>query len=402
MKTLLSTALTCTLASTLILAQPGQPTICMAAPSHVVLSKGNQATAGDFYQQLAATQGNIFFSPYSVSSALAMVTSGARGDTEAEMRKVLHFELPQAGIPDAFSQLHAAMLKANGNGGPKLHIANALCQTGKTVNADYRKLLKDGYNAEIFSGDLAAINDWVKKQTQGKIEKILEQLSPNSACVLLNAIYFKGDWALAFDKELTAKSPFHLGDGTSTEVEMMRNEKNYRLLTIPGARLLEIPYTGNSMSMVVILPDAVDGLAALEKQCTADNLSQWLAQLQQAPSPKTRLFLPKFKLETSYDLIPTCRALGMTKAFNFATADFSGILGKPGDLCISQIKHKAVIEVNESGTEAAAATAVDIEFRSMPQKPLEFRADHPFLFLIREHSTDSILFMGHLSNPKGD
>ncbi len=402
MKPLLHTALACTLASPLILAEPGQPTGCMNAPGHLVLSKGNQATASDFYQQLAATKGNVFFSPYSISSALAMVTSGARGDTEAEMRKALHFELPQAGIPAAFGQLRAEILKAGGKDGPKLRIANALCQTGSTVNEDYRKLLKDGYEAEIFSGDLTAINDWVKKQTEGKIEKILDQLEPASACVLLNAIYFKGDWSLPFNKELTAKAPFDLGNGTTTEVEMMQKKDDYRLLTIPGARLLEIPYAGNTMSMVILLPDAADGLAALEQKCTADHLSNWFQQLQQTEPNSTRLFLPKFKLETSYDLIPACKALGMNKPFDFASADFSGILGKPGDLCISQIKHKAIIEVDESGTEAAAVTAIGVLAAGIEPQPVVFRADHPFLFLIREHATNSILFMGRMSDPKGD
>lgn len=397
MKTLFCSALACTLAS----AEPAQPTVCLAAPNHLILSRANQNTANDFYQQLATSKGNVFFSPYSVSSALAMVSSGARGETEAEMRKVLHFELPQQNIPNAFRDLNAAILTSAGKDGPKLHIANALCQTGGTVNPDYHQLIKDAYGAEVFKGDLAAINTWVKKQTEGKIEKILDQLSANSACVLLNAIYFKGAWQLPFDKELTAKAPFHLADGTKAIVPMMRNEKHYRLLTTPGARLLEIPYKGNTMSMVILLPDAIDGLPALEKQCTADNLNTWLKELQSAESPNTRLSLPKFKLETSYDLIPTCKALGMTRPFAFETADFSGMLGKPGDLCIAQIKHKAVLEVNETGTEAAAATAVEMALRSMPRKPVEFNADHPFLFLIREHSTNSILFMGRMSNPEG-
>lgn len=362
------------------------------------LVQGNTRFAVQLQHELGASEGNLFFSPYSISSALGMTYGGARGNTAHEMRNVLNFPPDQTALHAAFKNLNSELIAAATKSGQKLNIANALVLTGGNMSGEFQSLLKDNYDAEIFSGGLDAINSWVRKKTEGKIDKILEELSGNSVGVLLNAIYFKGIWESQFQKSSTHEAPFRLSADARVKVPLMHQKNDFALLAEQDFQAVSIPYKGKALSMVVLLPKAVDGLAALEKQITTPNLKKWLAKLDEQPAQKVDLYLPKFKLETSYNLVPPTKKMGMKDAFMPGEADFRGMGWPKGSLYIAQIKHKAFVEVNEEGTEAAAATAVEMATKSVRHYPV-FRADHPFLFMIRDNQSGSILFMGRMVNP---
>ncbi len=369
------------------------------APQLNTLVKGNSAFAVRLYQELGARGGNLFFSPFSVSSALGMTYAGARENTAVEMKNALHFELDQTLLHDTFRQLNQNLVAAANQNGQKLNIANGLCLTGGDVSEEFKSLLQKNYEAELFSGGLEKINDWVKAKTEGKIEKILEMLDPDSVCVLLNAIYFKGTWESQFEKEQTNEAPFRLSEKENVNVPLMYQKGSFKLIENDDFQAIALPYKGNLMSMVVVLPQKVDGLAGLEKDLSVEKLDGWLAEIDSVSAQNAKLYLPKFKVETGYDLVPACGALGMKDAFdNAGAADFSGMGWPKGKLWISQIKHKAFVEVNEEGTEAAAATAVEMATKSISMDPV-FKADHPFIFIIRENATGSILFMGRMADP---
>ncbi len=368
-------------------------------PARASLVGGNTVFAVQLYRELASTKGNLFFSPLSISSALGMTYAGARGETEREMQQALHFELGQARLHAAFKGLNRELMRGAVKDGQQLNIANGLCLTGGEVSDDFKRLLQDNYEAEIFSGSLETINAWVKGKTEGRIPRILERLDPDSVCVLLNAIYFKGFWESRFDKRRTLAAPFSISADRQVKVPLMYQKGDFRLLAESDFQALALPYREGRLSMIVLLPQAPDGLASLEKRLTTENLAAWLAELDQGTVQELHLYLPKFKLETGYDLVPTCRQLGMHAAFDpGGGADFSGMGWPKGKLWISQIRHKAFVEVDEEGTEAAAATAVEMRTLALQQYPV-FRADHPFLFLIRDNPTGCILFMGRVVDP---
>lgn len=362
------------------------------------LVQGNTEFAVQLQHKLGVSGGNLFFSPYSISSALGMTYGGASGNTAHEMRNVLHFPADQALLHAAFKGLNRELVAAAQKSGQKLNIANALVLTGGNVSREFKGMLKDNYDAEIFPGGLDTINDWVRNKTEGKIDKILEELSGNSVGVLLNAIYFKGVWERQFQKSSTHDAPFRLSADAQVKVSLMHQKNDFALLTEQDFQAVSIPYKGKALSMVVLLPKAIDGLAALEKQVTTHNLTKWLAKLDEQQAQKIDLYLPKFKLETSYDLVPPSKKMGIMDAFTPGEADFRGMGWPKGNLYIAQIKHKAFVEVNEEGTEAAAATAVEMATKSVRHYPV-FRADHPFLFIIRDNQSGSILFMGRMVNP---
>lgn len=362
------------------------------------LVEGNSAFAVQLYGKLGSSEGNLLFSPYSISSALGMTYAGARGNTAKQMRDVLHVQLSQGELSRAFKGLNRELLAAAGRGGQTLDIANGLFLTGGNVSDGYKAVLKKDFDAGIFSGGLAAVNDWVKRKTGGKIEKILDGLNPNSVCVILNAIYFKGVWEKQFDRNATRDAPFTVSPTRRVTVPLMYQHGSFTALAEKEFQAVSLPYRGNGLSMVVLLPRAVDGLPGLEKQVTGQNLKSWLAKLDRQPRRKMHLYLPKFRLTTDYDLAKPCADMGMKDAFSPKRADFRGMGWKKGDLWISQIRHKAFMEVNEEGTEAAAATGVEIATKAfIPEQ--EFRADHPFLFIIRDARSGAILFLGRMVDP---
>ncbi len=373
-----------------------------ASPQDLALRKslveGNSAFAVKLYGELATKKGNLFFSPYSISSALGMTYAGARENTEKEMKAALYFQLEQKKLHPAFRGLNLELLTNARKVAQKLNIANGLCLTRGNVSKEFKALLRDNYNAELFSGDLNKINAWVKRQTEGKIDKILNKLNPNSVCVLLNAIYFKGTWESQFKKDRTHDGVFKISSAKEVKVPLMYQRSEFKILQKSNFQIASLPYKGKQMSMAVILPQDVDGLAQLERQLSSQKLKLWLAELDKSHATKSDVYLPKFKLETGYNLVPACEKLGMKDAFAGGKADFRGMGWPKGDLWISQIKHKAFVEVNEEGTEAAAATAVEMATKSIRRYP-RFKADHPFIFIIRDNATGSILFMGRLKDP---
>jgi serpin B len=360
---------------------------------------GNTAFALELYARLRAEEGNLFLSPFSVSTALAMTWAGARGETEAQMARVLHFDLPQERLHRAFASLAELW---QGDTPFELSVANALWgQQGSDFLDSFRAVTAEHYGAGFREVDferaieqaVKTINTWVADNTDQKIEELFRpgDLQPNTVLALTNAIYFKGTWVNRFDPDRTRDGRFRISSDESIEVPMMNRAGNYAYASTEDLALLAMPYEGDRLSMVILLPRTADGLAGVEESLTPENLEEWLGRLREK---QIFLSLPRFKFGTRYDLTKTLPAMGMTDAFN-RRADFSGMNGE-GGLFISRVVHQAEIEVNEEGTEAAAATGVGIGKTSMP--PM-FTVDHPFLFLIRDTQTGSILFIGRVVNP---
>lgn len=274
-----------------------------------------------------------------------------------------------------------------------------------TITADYQDTIKKNYGAEIFRGaDLGVINGWVKDKTEGKIEKILDKLGPNDSHVLLNAIYFNAPWASAFLKNGTRDREFHLSADEKVDVPTMYQQSEMATIKSDGFSAIRLPYSAAGLSMVVVRPDEIDGLDAVIKELDADKVQALLAQLSKTPKRQVSLAMPRFKTEYRTDLIEPFKALGMSAVFDPARSDLSGMTGKPRDQqpsTIDQIVHRAVIDVAEAGTEAAAATAVVVTTRTMrPDDSERFNVDRPFLFLIVDDNTGAILFEGRISDPR--
>ncbi len=221
-------------------------------------------------------------------------------------------------------------------------------------------------------------------------------LDASTRLVLTNAIYFKGNWQLQFKKEQTRNEPFKLGGDKTVSAPLMHQQARFGYFDAPDFQLLEMPYSGNDLSMVVLLPKKLDGLASLEKGLTAGNLGAWL---KGAREQKVRVTLPRFRLTAEFELSKALAGLGMPSAFS-QSADFTGMGGSPGELSLSAVIHKAFVDVNEEGTEAAAATATVVRAHSLGPVVPVFRADHPFVFLIRDRRSDSVLFLGRLTTPQ--
>ena len=369
---------------------------------------GNTEFAVDLYGKMRTHEGNVFFSPYSISTALAMTCDGARGETEKQMAQTLHFNLPPDKLHPAFAAMERALNEVQQKGQVKLAVANSLWpQVGYEFLPDYLALCREYYSTSItpvdYKGHAEAarktINDWVEAKTNRKIVELLKpgMVGGSTRLVLVNAIYFKGNWASQFEAKRTENGPFHVPLGKSISAPLMRQTRYFFYAESPGLQVLELPYAGNDLSMLVLLPSKVDGLGDLEAELTAKNLTAWTANLE---SHEVQVLLPKFKSTSEFRLAGTLASLGMSDSFS-GQADFSGMDGRK-DLFISDVIHKAFVEVNEMGTEAAAATAVVMLAGAAPSDPRfipVFRADHPFLFLIRDNHNGSILFLGRVTDP---
>lgn len=374
------------------------------------IAKGNNQFAFDLYHQLQAKKGNLFFSPNSISTALAMTYGGAKADTAKQMAAVLHFDLPQNQLQQAFSALRQ-QLNANDKGA-ELRIANRLWgQSGYKFLPDYLHLTKDRYGAELGEVDFKdkteaarqKINTWVADETNNKIKDLLQPgvLNSHTRLVLTNAIYFKGIWDVPFNKNSTKDLPFTVTADTKPNVPIMTQTRVFGYGTDDDLQVLELSYAGNNLSMLVLLPKEADGLDALESKLTEANFEKWSAALSRQ---SVEVFLPKFKTTSELSLADTLKSMGMTAAFDPSDADFSGMDGKK-DLSISAVVHKAYADVNEEGTEAAAATGVTTKVskaaasKQKHEPPPVFRADHPFVFMIRDDKSGNILFLGRLTRP---
>ncbi len=356
-------------------------------------------------------QENLFFSPASISTALAMTYAGARGQTAEQMAKVLHFHLNSERLHPAFAALAWEMQGQGKPSGCRLSIANALWGHKDThFLPDFLQLVKDNYGAGLQQVDFAraedarrAINDWVAHQTADKIKDLLHpgDVSPRTRLVLTNAIYFKGDWLQPFEGNDTFDQPFHVTKTKDVSVPMMHQTGHFRHFADEAKtfQLLEMGYKESELSMVVLLPTQADGLADLEKKLDAGALAKWL---EKTKSSKIVLTLPKFTMRSRLPLADRLQAMGMTAAFRPEQANFTGMTFDRPPLYLSAVIHEAWVDVNEKGTEAAAATAVIAKATAAPvhDQPIIFRADHPFLFLIRDMRSGSILFLGRMSNPK--
>jgi serpin B len=410
MKSLLSALLVLFSSSAALAAQPIPAAATPANNSdRTEAVKGSNAFAIDLYAQLRAQPGNLFFSPESISTAFAMAYAGARGQTATEMEHVFHFSLPPERLHPAMGALLSAMNSEHK--GYELRVADALwAQQDANFLEGYLKLVQSDYGAGFHRVDFktspegvrATINQWVEQQTNNKIQNLLQPgvLTPVTRLVLTNAIYFKGNWQDQFDKDSTQNEEFHLSAAQFVMAPLMHRTGSYLYYDGGSFQALELPYASNEISMVVLLPKDTEGLPALEKSFTAAAASEWIQKL--APEDKVILTLPRFTMTQQFELSSVLATMGMPKAFSNA-ADFSGMTGKL-DFTISAAIHKAFIDVNEQGTEAAAATAIVMRATAarMPipePPPIVFRADHPFLFLLRDEKTGGILFMGRVADP---
>jgi serpin B len=367
---------------------------------------GNTTFALELYNSLREQEGNLFFSPYSISTALAMTYAGARGTTEKQMAEVLNLSGDQDQLHSSFAHLQDQLNAEQEKGDIQLNTANALWpEKDYSFLSEFLDLTNKHYKASLISVDFkntpeqarTQINQWVEHKTNNKILELIKPgvLNELTRLVLTNAIYFKGTWKSPFKESATEDGTFWLSRDKSVTVPLMSQEKFFRHGKHEDMQLLELPYTGDNLSMIVLLPNKVDGLPALEAAITKDNLASWLKLLKKR---ELRVFLPKFKMTSEFSLARTLGTMGMPDAFIPTIADFSGMTGTK-ELFISAVVHKAFVDVNEEGTEAAAATAVVMQLLSYRDPPPEFRADHPFLFLIRHNPSGSILFLGRVINP---
>ena len=373
------------------------------------LVRGNTRFALDLFRKIGDRPGNLFLSTYSISTALAMTSAGARGETARQMAATLRFPIGGDALHSAFSKLDRSIVGAQEPRPYQLEVANALwVDEGLAPDADFVKLAGAYYGAGPrpvdFAGDPDSarreINAWVEQRTRDKIKDLLStrDVDRSTELILTNVIYFKGTWTVPFPKSDTKEAAFSDGlKSVPAPLMHLTDRLGYLDSEADGLQALELPYAGDALSMVILLPKRRDGMAALESKLSAPGLEDWLAKLSRSP---VEVALPRFKLECRFELADALIALGMTLPFG-RDADFSGMASNRR-LRISRVIHKAFAEVNEEGTEAAAATAV-VAMRSMarPGRPAVFRADRPFLFLIRDVRSKSILFLGRVTDPTG-
>jgi len=395
-------------ASTVLLVLGGttvaQPALAQP-PKDPTVVQGNNAFACELYGKLAVAEGNLFFSPYSISNALAMTYGGARGNTAKEMAATLHF----GGAPETFHESFGELVRRVQSEDKKrkyqLRIANRLWgQKDFGFVPEFISSSAKSYGAGLEEVDFGgateqarqAINAWVEKQTQDKIKELLKPgiLDSLTKLVLTNAIYFKAAWSEPFDSKNTKPGDFLAGGTKKVKVPMMRQSQRTRFMDGGTFAALELPYEQHELSMIIFLPKKAEGLAALEKSLTAGTLAKWYAKLS---DHQVDIRMPKFKTTAEFRLDKVLQEMGMRDAFDKDKADFTG-LSSVKELCITAVVHKAFVDVNEVGTEAAAATAVAIGLQSLPP-PATFHADHPFIYLIRDNKTGSVLFMGRMVNP---
>jgi serpin B len=402
-------------ASAVVFNLPAAPILFTPSSEVTTVVDGNTAFAVDLYQKLKDRPGNLFFSPFSISTALAMTSAGARGQTEMEMTNVLHLNLPPQKLHPAFKGLLERMEKIQRWNRIVLKSANSLWrQKDYPFKAEFSRLIGESYFAETKSVDFKnaraaaaeEINRWVERKTSGKISSIAgaNQFAPLTRLVLCDAIYFKGKWQHQFKERDTKPAPFHISTNETVTIPMMSQKGDFKITHADdgSVALLEMPYAGKDLSMIILLPRNENwmpdadrgGLPELEEKLTAENLRLWLAELDKVAEHETWVALPRFTTTQSFDLAPELKSMGLKSAFSNA-ANFNGMDGST-NLFLSGVLHKAFVEVNESGTEAAAVTVVIVATKSMTGR---FIVDHPFIFLIRENGSGSILFVGRIIDP---
>ncbi len=374
-----------------------------AARDAAALADASNRFAFDLYGRLRGREGNLFFSPYSLSSALAMTYAGARGETARQMAAVLHLPAEADRVHRGQAALRAAFVAP---GKPyELAVANRLWgQKGYRFLPGFLGLLKTHYGAGLLELDFAApeaarlaINADVARTTHDRISDLVPPgvIDPDTRLVLTSALYFKAAWADPFEAHLTRDEPFYLAPETAVAVPMMRQAEPFGYLDGGDFQALQMPYRGGDLAMVFLLPKARDGLADLEKALSGEWIRARLARLKDG---FVHVVIPKFRTKAAFSLAETLGGMGMPAAFD-GRADFGGMDGG-GGLYLTAVVHEAFVTVDEEGTEAGAATAEAFAGKDA-EGPLEFRADRPFLFLIRDVRSGCILFLGRVADPRG-
>ena len=376
-----------------------------AADSRIIPAMNAFAT--ESYRQLAQGDANLILSPFNIVTALSMALAGARGHTAAEIQSVLHLRYDATYDAD-LKALLAELANAGNTGGNELLTANGLwVQKGFAIERDFADTLTNTYHAPVtpldFIGNPDAarsqINAWTEEHTKDKIKNLFSpgSLGTRTRLVLTAAIYFYGKWQDPFLTSRTEPAPFVLPTGATAQANFMNQTSPFGYTETPSAQILEMRYAGTGIAFDVLLPKTVTGLPDLEKSLTAENLAGWLGNLS---IRNVQVSLPKFRAESEFSLGKTLSIMGMPTAFT-DKADFSGIVSKPG-LAISEIVHKAFVDVSERGTEASAATGITMRPTAVfrPKQAVVFRADHPFIFLIRDTRNGVVLFIGRLMNPR--
>jgi serpin B len=387
----------------------------MTIPTSAIggLAQSSNAFGFDLYRRLRWNPGNLVISPASLATALAMTWGGARGETAAQMSRVLHLEGAAGEVPASSGKLLRSLQDPSR---PVIcRVANQLFveKTYELLPA-FVEMTREAFGATVEPLDFqnapepsrVHINDWVETQTEHRIKDLIPQgsLGTRTRLILANAIYFLGDWAVPFEHEATHPAPFHLTASQRTDVPMMHRTGIFRLAEMDGVAALEIPYKGESLSMLLLIPIEIEGLGAVESALDEKRLDALVGAMRR---DEVRLSMPKFELNPGgpLDLKEDLMALGMPLAFDERRADFTGIANPPDareQLIVDNVFHKGFVRVDEKGTEAAAATAAVMRVRSMPSRLLrEIRVDHPFLFLIRDNASGMILFLGRVSDPRG-
>ncbi len=382
------------------------------------LVRGNNAFVFDLYHALSGREGNLFYSPFSISQALAMTSAGARGETQRQMETTLHHRLPQSSLHPAFNALDRTLASRGqapggapndaGEGGQhfRLNIANAIWgQDGNHFLPDFLAVLTENYEAGMMAVDFVAapeesrvrINDWVAEETEGKIKDLLPPgiIDESTRLVLTNAIYFNASWLWQFNPRDTEVRPFNLAGGGTVAVPMMTEttKEFYGYARGDGYQAVDLPYSWGELSMTILLPDE-GKLGEFEDSLNSEMLGRIVDDIE---IDYVTLTMPLFEFESEFSLDKTLAGMGMADAFANG-ADFSGMTGSR-DLWISRVVHKAFVSVDEEGTEAAAATAVVIDDSGPVKEPIPVTVDRPFIFLIRDTGTGTILFLGRVSNP---
>ena len=372
------------------------------------VTAANTAFALDLYRELATAPGNVFFSPYSLSRVLTMAATGARGPTATELTTALHLGASVDQAAAGYASLTKA-LQDNAGDNVTLVTADSLWVQDQFPLLDsYLRTVRGQFGAAAMPADFVhnaegartAINGWVDEQTHGKITELIGpgMIDATTRVVLCDAIYFKGKWDRQFNPGQTKPAPFHLTPQSQVLVSMMHQMAAFRATHRDDVSLLELPYLGRRFSMAIILPDTVDGLAGVERRLTAGQLLVWLADLAAAPDTMLNVYLPRFTSRNSFRLESQLAQLGMRRAFDRAHADFSG-MAEGRELYLSVVVHQAYVRVDEEGTEAAAASGAAMKYFDVP-RAAEFRVDHPYLFLIRDNATGTILFLGRVTDPR--
>jgi len=364
----------------------------------------NNQFAFDLYSRYQSKDGNMFFSPYSIFSALAMTYEGANGKTEQEMQTVLHLPEDKGMIHSDFAGINNGLNKANKS--YQLNVANALwVQKDYPFKEDYFNMINTYYGGKVTNLDFktetersrVTINTWVEDNTNNRIKDLIPRgtLTSDTRLVLTNAIYFKANWSSKFDARDTNDGQFKLNSGQKITTSMMHQTSHYNYGENSDMQILEMPYSGNDLSMLIILPKGNNTMFTLQQ------LDMWKKDMK---TERVQVTLPKFKFESKYFMADDLKVMGMPTAFNPDTADFTGMWTRQNNenLYISQVIHQTFIEVAENGTEAAAATAVIMAATSAgpTEQPKIFNADHPFIFIIQQKDSGNILFMGRLSDPR--